>query len=110
AVTDEPGSGTPGTGNQGDKVELSIVANQASVFENEKPTFTVSIKQALDQDLTVQLTEGKSVVIKKGETSAIFTHDAQGEDVYVDAGSLTVSITGTSVPDGRQFENLVVSK
>ncbi|MDD2066684.1 immunoglobulin-like domain-containing protein, partial [Pseudomonas sp. 25571] len=48
AVTDEPGSGTPGTGNQGDKVELSIVANQASVFENEKPTFTVSIKQALD--------------------------------------------------------------
>ncbi|MBV4529579.1 type I secretion C-terminal target domain-containing protein, partial [Pseudomonas sp. SWRI100] len=35
---------------------------------------------------------------------------AQGEDVYVDAGSLTVSITGTSVPDGRQFENLVVSK
>ncbi|MEJ5905506.1 immunoglobulin-like domain-containing protein, partial [Pseudomonas kermanshahensis] len=110
AVTDEPGVGTPGSNNQGDKVELSIVANQTSVFENEKPTFTISIKEALDQDLTVQLTEGKSVVIKKGETSAIFTHDAQGEDVYVDAGSLTVSITGTSVPDGRQFENLVVSK
>ncbi|MDD2066673.1 immunoglobulin-like domain-containing protein, partial [Pseudomonas sp. 25571] len=47
-VNDEPGVGTPGSNNQGDKVELSIVANQASVFENEKPTFTVSIKQALD--------------------------------------------------------------
>ncbi|MDD2121947.1 immunoglobulin-like domain-containing protein, partial [Pseudomonas putida] len=77
---------------------LSIVANQTSVFENEKPTFTISIKQALDQDLTVQLGAGKSVVIEKGQTSAIWTNDAQGEDVYVDGGSLTVSITGTSVP------------
>ncbi|MBH3392866.1 type I secretion protein, partial [Pseudomonas putida] len=88
----------------------SIVANQTSVFENEKPTFTISIKQALDQDLTVQLGAGKSVVIEKGQTSAIWTNDAQGEDVYVDGGSLTVSITGTSVPDGRSFENLVLTK
>ncbi|MDN5674124.1 MAG: type I secretion C-terminal target domain-containing protein [Pseudomonas sp.] len=102
--------GTPGDNNHGDKVELSIVANQTSVFENEKPTFTISIKQALDQDLTVQLGAGKSVVIEKGQTSAIWTNDAQGEDVYVDGGSLTVSITGTSVPDGRSFENLVLTK
>ncbi|MDD1991021.1 immunoglobulin-like domain-containing protein, partial [Pseudomonas putida] len=39
-VVDEPGVGTPGDNNHGDKVELSIVANQTSVFENEKPTFT----------------------------------------------------------------------
>ncbi|MGE1529887.1 retention module-containing protein [Pseudomonas putida] len=109
-VVDEPGVGTPGDNNHGDKVELSIVANQTSVFENEKPTFTISIKQALDQDLTVQLGAGKSVVIEKGQTSAIWTNDAQGEDVYVDGGSLTVSITGTSVPDGRSFENLVLTK
>ncbi|MFK0096507.1 immunoglobulin-like domain-containing protein, partial [Pseudomonas sp. NPDC090592] len=109
-VKDEPGVGPAGPGNQGDKVELSIVANQTSVFENEKPTFTISIKEALDQDLTVQLGEGKSVVITKGTLSAVWTNDAQGEDVYVDGGNLTVSITGTSVPDGRQFENLVVTK
>ncbi|WP_418949184.1 immunoglobulin-like domain-containing protein, partial [Pseudomonas asiatica] len=109
-VTDEPGVGTPGESNQGDKVELSIVANQASVFENEKPTFTISIKEALDQDLTVLLGEGKSVVIEKGKTSAIWTNDVQGEDVYVDAGSLTVSITGTQLADGGKFENLILTQ
>ncbi|MFF7066467.1 immunoglobulin-like domain-containing protein, partial [Pseudomonas sp. NPDC008258] len=109
-VVDEAGVGTPGDNNQGDKVELSIVANQTSVFENEKPTFTISIKEKLDQDLTVQLGEGKSVVITKGTLSAVWTNDVQGEDVYVDGGNLIVSITGTSVPDGRQFENLVVTK
>ena len=109
-VTDEPGVGTPGESNQGDKVELSIVANQASVFENEKPTFTISIKEALDQDLTVLLGEGNSVVIEKGKTSAIWTNDVQGEDVYVDAGSLTVSITGTQLADGGKFENLILTQ
>ncbi|MEE1920345.1 immunoglobulin-like domain-containing protein [Pseudomonas asiatica] len=54
------------------------------MYENEKPTFTISIKEALDQDLTVQLGAGKSVVIEKGQTSAIWTNDAQGEDVYLD--------------------------
>ncbi|WP_223661433.1 immunoglobulin-like domain-containing protein, partial [Pseudomonas monteilii] len=109
-VTDEPGVGIPGDNNHGDKVELSIVANQTSVYENEKPTFTISIKEALDQDLTVQLGAGKSVVIEKGQTSAIWTNDAQGEDVYVDGDSLTVSITGTQLADGRQFENLVLTQ
>ncbi|KIY37638.1 hypothetical protein TZ03_26805, partial [Pseudomonas sp. 10-1B] len=109
-VVDEPGVGAPGESNQGDKVELSIVANQTSVFENEKPTFTISIKEALDQNLTVLLGEGKSVVIEKGKTSAIWTNDVQGEDVYVDAGSLTVSITGTQLAGGGKFENLVLTQ
>ncbi|MEG8203942.1 immunoglobulin-like domain-containing protein, partial [Pseudomonas sp. SF2] len=46
-VTDEPGSGTPGTGNQGDLVQVTITADQASVAENVNPTFTVHINQAL---------------------------------------------------------------
>ncbi|WP_284357340.1 hypothetical protein, partial [Pseudomonas putida] len=50
-VTDEPGSGTPGTGNQGDLVLVTITADQTSVAENVKPTFTVHINQALDHDL-----------------------------------------------------------
>ncbi|MEB8059440.1 hypothetical protein, partial [Pseudomonas fulva] len=36
AVTDEPGSGTPGTGNQGDQVLVTITADQTSVAENVK--------------------------------------------------------------------------
>ncbi|MGI9565357.1 immunoglobulin-like domain-containing protein, partial [Pseudomonas fulva] len=46
-VTDEPGSGTPGTGNQGDLVLVTITADQTSVAENVKPTFTVQINKAL---------------------------------------------------------------
>ncbi|MDM3888441.1 hypothetical protein QSV36_22970, partial [Pseudomonas sp. BCRC 81390] len=46
-VTDEPG--TPG--NEGDLVKVTITADQPSVAENVKPTFTVNINQALAHDL-----------------------------------------------------------
>jgi surface adhesion protein len=42
-VTDEPG--TPGT-NEGDLVKVTITADQTSVAENVKPTFTVHINTA----------------------------------------------------------------
>jgi surface adhesion protein len=50
-VTDEPG--TPG--NEGDLVKVTITADQTSVAENVKPTFTVHINQPLDHDLVVTL-------------------------------------------------------
>ncbi|WP_412763804.1 hypothetical protein [Pseudomonas sp. NGC7] len=50
AVTDEPGSGTPGAGNEGDLVKVTITADQVSVAENVKPTFTVHINTALAHD------------------------------------------------------------
>ncbi|WP_338053549.1 immunoglobulin-like domain-containing protein [Pseudomonas monteilii] len=53
--------------------------------ENVKPTFTVHINQPLDHDLVVTLSNNAQVTIKAGETSAPYTHDAQGDDVYNDA-------------------------
>jgi hypothetical protein len=53
-VTDEPGSGTR-AGNEGDLVKVTITADQTSVAENVKPTFTVHINQPLDHDLVVTL-------------------------------------------------------
>ncbi|MCG8296637.1 hypothetical protein MID08_27730, partial [Pseudomonas entomophila] len=41
-VTDEPGTGTPGTGNEGDKVSVTIVSN-GDVNEAQQPTFTVKV-------------------------------------------------------------------
>ncbi|WP_410932272.1 immunoglobulin-like domain-containing protein, partial [Pseudomonas sp. SIMBA_067] len=70
AVTDEPGSGTPGTGNQGDLVLVTITADQTSVAENVKPTFTVHINTALANDLVVTLSNNAQVTIKAGQTSA----------------------------------------
>ncbi|MCE1119162.1 immunoglobulin-like domain-containing protein, partial [Pseudomonas sp. NMI795_08] len=51
SVTDEPGTGTPGAGNEGDKVSVTIVSN-GNVTEDQQPSFTVKVSQKLDQDLT----------------------------------------------------------
>ncbi|WP_372029224.1 retention module-containing protein [Pseudomonas kurunegalensis] len=105
-VTDEPGSGTPGTGNQGDLVKVTIVADQKLVYENKEPTFTVKINTVLDHDLVVTLSNNAQVTIKAGETSAPYTHAAQGEDVYKDGGKITLGIKSAVDIDGRGFENL----
>ncbi|MGN8252440.1 immunoglobulin-like domain-containing protein, partial [Pseudomonas sp. SMV7] len=102
AVTDEPG--TPG--NEGDLVKVTITADQPSVAENVKPTFTVHINQALAHDLVVTLSNNAQVTIKAGETSAAYEHAAQGDDVYNDAGEISLGIKSAVDVDGRAFENL----
>ncbi|WP_339471073.1 immunoglobulin-like domain-containing protein, partial [Pseudomonas capeferrum] len=101
-VTDEPG--TPG--NEGDVVKVTITADQVSVAENVKPTFTVHINTALAHDLVVTLSNNAQVTIKAGETSAPYSHDAQGDDVYKDAGEISLGIKSAVDVDGRAFENL----
>ncbi|MBA6140857.1 immunoglobulin-like domain-containing protein, partial [Pseudomonas monteilii] len=111
-VTDEPGSGTPGTPgtpNEGDLVQVSIVADQKSVLENEEPTFTVKINTKLDHDLIVTLSNDAKVTIKAGDTSAQYTHAAQGDDVYKDGETITLSVKGAVDEDNRGFENLQLS-
>ncbi|MFH0196240.1 retention module-containing protein, partial [Pseudomonas sp. PsB] len=106
SVTDEPGSGIPGTGNQGDLVQVTITADQPSVAENLKPTFTVRINAPLEHDLVVTLSNNAQVTIKAGDTSAPYTHDAQGDDVYNDAGQISLGVESAADVDGRVFENL----
>ncbi|MBK5012992.1 retention module-containing protein, partial [Pseudomonas sp. S60] len=106
SVTDEPGSGTPGTGNQGDLVLVTITADQTSVAENVKPTFTVQINTALAHDLVVTLSNNAQVTIKAGQTSASYEHPAQGDDVYKDSGEISLGIKSAADIDGRTFENL----
>ncbi|MGN8252454.1 immunoglobulin-like domain-containing protein, partial [Pseudomonas sp. SMV7] len=61
-VTDEPGTpGNPGGNNEGDLVKVTITADQPSVAENVKPTFTVHINQALAHDLVVTLSNNAQV-------------------------------------------------
>ncbi|TFF37808.1 retention module-containing protein, partial [Pseudomonas sp. RIT623] len=103
-VTDEPGTGTPGTDNQGDKVSVTIVS-KGDVTEDQQPAFTVKVSQKLDHDLTVTLSNGDKVVIKAGETETEYKAKAQGDDVFKDGDTLTVGITD-AVVDGKTFENL----
>ncbi|WP_371916506.1 immunoglobulin-like domain-containing protein, partial [Pseudomonas sp. DrBHI1] len=103
-VTDEPGTGTPGTDNQGDKVSVTIVG-KGDVTEDQQPAFTVKVSQKLDHDLTVTLSNGDKVVIPAGQTEAEYKAKAQGDDVFKDGDTLTVGITDAAV-DGKAFENL----
>ncbi|MCI1041478.1 immunoglobulin-like domain-containing protein, partial [Pseudomonas putida] len=109
-VTDEPGTpgnpGTPGGNNEGDLVKVTITADQTSVAENVKPTFTVHINTALANDLVVTLSNNAQVTIKAGQTSAPYEHAAQGDDVYKDAGEISLGIKSAADIGGRTFENL----
>ncbi|WP_143497492.1 immunoglobulin-like domain-containing protein, partial [Pseudomonas sp. Irchel s3h17] len=99
-VTDEPSG-------QGDKVTVSIQSN-GDVLENAAPSFTVKIDKALTDNLEVTLSNGSKVTIIAGQTQAIYTAPIQGEDVYKDAGSLSLTVGGATVA-GKTFENLVIS-
>ncbi|MCG8292703.1 retention module-containing protein, partial [Pseudomonas entomophila] len=87
-----------------DTVTVSIASN-GNVTEAEQPTFTVSVSQKLDHDLTVTLSNGDKVVIAAGQTQATYSLPAQGDDVFKDGSSVTLGVTDASVP-GKTFENL----
>ncbi|WP_177331356.1 immunoglobulin-like domain-containing protein, partial [Pseudomonas sp. NBRC 111144] len=80
--------------------------DQTSVAENVKPTFTVHINQPLAHDLVVTLSNDAKVTIKAGETTAAYEHAAQGDDVYQDAGEITLGIKSAADATGAAFENL----
>ncbi|WP_310198983.1 immunoglobulin-like domain-containing protein, partial [Pseudomonas hunanensis] len=102
-VSDEPG--TPG--NEGDLVKVTITADQTSVDEATQPSFTVTLNKALDKPLTVTLDNGTVLQFAAGEVTKSFEAKAQGDDVFKDAGKITVGIEKAEVA-GEQFENLQI--
>ncbi len=110
AVTDEPGTpgnpGDPGTPNQGDAVEVSIAGN-GQVTEANSPVFTISIKEALDHNLTVTLSNNQTVVITAGQTSVEYTLPAQGDDVYKDGDTVELGLKDATI-GGDALENLTL--
>ncbi|WP_040480699.1 retention module-containing protein, partial [Vreelandella boliviensis] len=85
AVTDEPGTpGNPGEPNDGDAITVSIEATSAQFTEAEEQTFTVSLSEAVDRDVTVTLDGGNTVTIVAGATDTTYTRAPQGDDVFND--------------------------
>src|SRR4030095_6051956 len=76
-----------------------------SVSEGGSITYTASVNHPTDTALTVTLSNGQSITIAAGAATGSITLPAQTDDVYNDAGNVSVSITGQS---GGNFENLVV--
>ncbi|WP_284283190.1 immunoglobulin-like domain-containing protein, partial [Roseicyclus marinus] len=72
-----------------DTVTVSITAD-GDVSEAEAASFTVSVSQALADDLVVTLSNGETVTIAAGATSASYSVAAQGDDVYVDGSEVVL--------------------
>ncbi|PWC11329.1 retention module-containing protein, partial [Brenneria corticis] len=82
-----------------------IIESNGDVTEAQDAVFTIKVDRVLDDDLVVTLSNGDTVTIQAGEQSAAYTVQAQGDDVYVDAGSVTLGLTDASVA-GKVFEDL----
>ncbi|WP_432754845.1 retention module-containing protein [Pseudomonas sp. WMBT8] len=93
---------TPGT----DNTTTVTLTAPSEVSEGGKITYTATLSNKADTDVTLTLDNKKTITIKAGETVGTVTVDAPGDDVFIDKSTQTVQITGT---DGGNFEKLVVA-
>ncbi|MFP9230297.1 retention module-containing protein [Pectobacterium cacticida] len=91
-----------------DTVNVTIASN-GDVTEAQEAVFTVNVDRVLQDDLVVTLSTGETVTIAAGQQSVEYRAPAQGDDVYKDAGSVTVGIDG-AVVEGKEFEDLVIGE
>ncbi|MFC3669360.1 retention module-containing protein, partial [Uliginosibacterium paludis] len=91
-----------------DDTDLTTVSLSASstAAEGGTITYTASLDHAAATPVTVALSNGSSITIAAGATTGSVSVPAPSDDVYVDAGNTSVTITGTS---GGGFERLVAS-
>jgi len=88
------------------EVTVSITPN-GDVLENAPAVFTVHLDFPIDEDLLINLSNGGSVTIPKGSTSAVYTNGTQGDDVYIDPGSVSVAIS-SAVPQGPTLVGVII--
>ncbi|NMX65719.1 immunoglobulin-like domain-containing protein, partial [Pseudomonas sp. WS 5079] len=93
---------TPGT----DNTTTVTLTAPSEVSEGGKITYTATLSNKADTDVTLTLDNKQTITIKAGETVGTVTVDAPGDDVFIDKSTQTVQITGT---DGGNFEKLVVA-
>nr|WP_257154428.1 retention module-containing protein [Pseudomonas sp. ICMP 8385] len=93
---------TPGT----DNTTTVTLTAPSEVSEGGKITYTATLSNKADTDVTLTLDNKQTITIKAGETVGTVTVDAPGDDVFIDKSSQTVQITDTA---GGNFEKLVVA-
>ena len=87
-----------------DPTTVSLSASE-SVDEGGQIIYTATVENAPQSDITITLSNGATIVIAAGATSGSVTVDAPGDDVYVDAGEVSVTIVDA---DTDNFEQLVI--
>ncbi|MHC8356452.1 retention module-containing protein [Pseudomonas sp. LB3P81] len=102
-------SPTPAVTNVADTVNTThlTLSAEKSVLEGSHITYTANLTNAAQTPVTVKLSNGETITIEAGKTSGSVTIAAPSDDVYKDAGKLTVKMTDAS---GGNFEKLDISK
>jgi len=78
------------------EVTVSIVSN-GDVLENAPAVFTLNLSMPVGEDMLVTLSNGAMVTIPAGSSSVPYTNGTQGDDVFIDPGTISVYIT-SAVP------------
>ncbi len=98
-------TGTATISDDSDLTTLTLSATP-SVAEGGSIVYTATLDHAAVTPLAVTLSSGQTITIAAGATTGSVTIAAPGEDVYIDAGSVSRSIASTS---GGGFESLSVN-
>ncbi|MFJ7107168.1 LapA family giant adhesin [Pseudomonas sp. NPDC098740] len=88
-----------------DTTTVSLGATE-SVAEGGSIVYTANLTHAAGTPVTVTLSNGAVITIAANATSGSVTVDAPKDDVYIDAGKVSATITTAT---GGNFENLVPS-
>ena len=100
---------TPAVTNIADTIDTTTVSLSATSDITESGgtvTYTASLDNAPETDVTVTLDNGETITIAAGETSgSVDVAVGADEDVYLDPDSMSASITDVT---GGNFENLAI--
>ncbi|MFT3848316.1 MAG: retention module-containing protein [Propionivibrio sp.] len=90
-----------------DTIDTTTVSLSASnsVAEGGQVTYTASLTNAAESAVTVTLSNGAVIHIAAGDSTGSVSVPAPTDDVYVDAGNVSATITGAS---GGNFEHLAI--
>ena len=105
ALAVNPAAATTAITDTTDVTTVSLTATP-SVAEGGSIVYTASLGAAAQTPVTVTLSNGATISIAAGASSGTVSVAAPGDDVYVDAGSVSTTITGAN---GGNFESLGVN-
>ncbi|MDG9886611.1 type I secretion C-terminal target domain-containing protein, partial [Pseudomonas sp. GD04058] len=88
-----------------DTTGVSLTAS-GTVQEGGQITYTAKLTNPAGSAMTVSLSNGSTITIAKGLSEGSVTVDAPKNSVYIDAGNVSATISGTS---GGDFEKLNIS-
>ena len=101
----DPAAANTSVTDDADPTTVSLTAT-ASVAEGGSIVYTATLTNAAQTPVTVTLNSGETITIAAGFTTGSVSIAAPSEDVYVDGGSVSRTITNAT---GGNFESLAVN-